>query len=347
MPENKRKKNNGKGKKASVPQPKQATKQARKPRVERQGKTEVVISNCAASYARCVANPFTGPLACVPRAPSIMSRSLRVWVKSEFRTGTGGIGYVSMDVENMVAYDLLSVFHTTSTSTSSTINTFPLGTNDVGLSSNSEFPQAQYANTASGSTWRMVAAALRIRYIGTELNRGGTIIAFQDPSNTTVAGRGVGSLLSEESSVKFPVNREWITVNWRPVLAIDYDFQYADGFAVTEAPLCFMVESPDPAVPMVFEFEASAVFEINGRTVRGMKGTETDTVGFDAVHQMSQNSLELKPSAVPATVKEKNSIEKVAEYIHKGTSHVQSAANVARGLAEDAKVLINVAKMFS
>jgi hypothetical protein len=299
-------------------------------------KSRVVLSQCAVDYARCTANPFTGPLGCVPSSPSAMSRSVRTFIKGEFRTGTTtGIGYISMDPDNMIANDAAAVFYTRAGSTSTTISTFPLAAGDQLAFSNSEYSLVSFTNNPVGGTYRIVAAALRIRYIGTELNRGGTIIAFVDPTNTPTVGRDASSLLAEECSRKFPVTKSWITIHWRAILSTDYLFETAGPYNAS-CPLAFYVEAPG-GVESVFEYEAACVFEVNGQNVRGMKNTHVDPIAFSGTQQITQVEPSMQPSTVDVVAKERTIVERLAHYIKEGSSHVEQVEEIiskGKGIVE-------------
>ena len=131
-------------------------------------KQAVVLSRCAADYAMCLSNPFTGPLACVPVSPTVMSLKLRAWTKGEFKSGTAGVGYINADPYSAVASDLACVRHSDAAYAGSTVALSGVAGTSAHFS-NSPYINASFTNGAAGAQYRVVSAGLRIRYIGTEL----------------------------------------------------------------------------------------------------------------------------------------------------------------------------------
>jgi hypothetical protein len=313
-------------------------------------KSAVVISDCSRDYARALTNPFTGPLACVPISPTVLSRKLRVFAKGEFRTGTLGVGFIVADPYASAANTISSVNSSIATYTGLTIgNLGAVGT--VGTSSNSDYADASFGNGASKAQYRVVSAGLRVRYIGTNLNMGGTIIAFVDPTSTTIVGRAAADLRAEITSRRLPVNREWSTILWRPVLISDYSFSTSlpsSGFiAGTWGNMGFLIESPDPSLSMLYEYEFSAVLEINGRDIRGQTVTKSDVVGQTAIASVSLTANSFIPHQMGSTTSSENFLDKVANEIHTANSYVASGGKVLSELAMGGKLVYDAGKLAS
>jgi predicted enzyme related to lactoylglutathione lyase len=313
-------------------------------------KSAVVISDCARDYARALTNPFTGPLACVPISPTVLSRKLRVFSKGEFRTGTSGVGFIVADPSSAIANDITTVNYSLANYAGTIIGGFF----DVGVvltRTNSDYINTAFGTGASKAQYRVVSAGLRVRYIGTNLNMGGTIIAFVDPTSSSIVGRSASDLRAEMTSRRLPVNREWSTILWRPVLINDYSFttnapSTAAGSGVW-GPMGFLIESPDSTISMLYEYEFSVVLEVNGRDIRGQTVTKSDVVGQTAIASVSLTANSFIPHQMNATISSENFLDRVANEIHTANSYVASGGKVLAELATGGKLIYDAGKLAS
>jgi hypothetical protein len=301
------------------------------------------LSDCTADYLRCLVNPHTGPLACVPSTPIIKSLKVRNWVYGECRTGTAGIGFILVDPTGGVTNDSAATAATGATFAGTTI-ALPPTTGVFYDFSNSNFATASFANTAAGASYRIVGASVRIRYIGTELNRGGTCVCFQDPTHTSLVGRDIASLLGEVDCVKIPIKHEWISVNWRPTLIGEYGFATTINAAVDFGPMVIMIEAPYAGTASAFEYQFSGVYEINGRNVRGQTTTHIDPVGSAAAQYVTQTSPHMLPSAGNAQNKESGVLMEALSYIDRAVSFVGTTAKTIEHAGATAKNIYNTAQ---
>lgn len=164
-------------------------------------------------------------------------------------------------------------------------------------------------------TARVVSSGLRIRYIGTELNRGGQVIALLDPSHDDLGGRSIADFLAERESKKFAVEREWITVLYKPFLREELDFTNSQP-----APFImgFIVQAP-VGVTAAFEFEFYTNLEYEGKIVRSKTPSHADPVGFSAVSTAALTSPALNPTT-------KTSSQRTGEFINNALSAVEHSA---------------------
>jgi hypothetical protein len=310
----------------------------------------VIISDCTHNYARALSNPFTGPLACVPSSPSVLSYKLKAFSKGEFSTGTSNFGFIIADPFTGIANDVAFVHHSTATYTLTSIA--PLFSAQTAFAqSNSPFLNAAFGSGANANQYRVVAAGLRIRYIGTELNRGGTIIGFSDPTHSTLINQTSASMLGEVTARKLPVTKEWAILLWRPALINDYSFttQFpnANITASIFGPMGFIVESPVGS-QSAYEYEFIACYEVNGRNVRGQSMTKVDVVGQSAVASTSLGSSNFYAHATNDMNKgSSNFLDRVAHEIHTASSYVESVSNVASEVLGAGKVAYKVGSMIA
>lgn len=167
------------------------------------------------------------------------------------------------------------------------------GPGTAAFQSNAPYPFTDWGSGVDQLTSRVVACGLRVRYIGTELNRGGQMIALADPSHSNMAGRTIVSLNGELETRKFPATREWVTVLYKPFFRDELDF-------VTGTPHAFIlgvvIQAPDASTPVEYEFEMYAIHEYEGRKVRGKSPSHSDPVGFSAITSAALTSTALNPT---------------------------------------------------
>lgn len=341
-------KNNNKNKPSSKGKQKQnnnnqqvSQKKASQPNVKRTG-----MSPCAAEYCLCLANPFTGPAACIPSYPALLTRKTRAYAKGTFSTGTAGFGCITVTPTLGVANDQRFVLYTSSAfaGTSPTFNsTFVQGTaGNNYATSNSDYASGVFTQADSPNKLRVVSCGLRIRYAGTELNRGGYIVGFMDPNHESImvdnagAGKAQSTIEGYTESKRFGVDRKWKTVLFRPVDEIDNTFVTGDptflgaGGTVVSTPgmyyMAFYVQAASSATPLTYEWEVYANYEVTGRGVRGKTASHFDPVGHAAVHASTVTTTTLLPS-------EKSDSERMAEFVKHTESYLDTAMSIGGGLA--------------
>jgi len=266
----------------------------------------VYLSRCAQDYARCLVNPFTGPLACIPAFPIVMTRKCRVWSKGTFSTGSNAEGWIVCDPQLGAANDLTCVMGTTPANAGTTVN-IVVSPATASFGSNSDYVSGQFG--INDIQFKVVACGLRIRYTGTNLNMGGTIVALSDPSHNSLQGRNYGQFQAEVTSKQFSFGRSWINILYKPVLTQELDNHFSAGL-VTPAPTdptFFMGAFVNSAVPgQPFEFEYYAVYEFEGANVRGQTPSHADPSGFAAIQVASLQS----PTTMPREGNDTRSHEK-------------------------------------
>lgn len=263
------------------------------------------LSKCAMDYARCLVNPFTGPLACIPSYPALMSRKVRVWSKGVMETGSSGMGFVCADPLRGAVSDVSCVNFTDNSFAGSSILT-PATAGVVNGYSNADYVNSQVAT--NGITFRVVASGIRVRYVGTELDRGGYAVALSDTNHNSLYNRNISQLDAEINSKRFPINREWITVVYRPVRDEDDDFGGISTQTPAATDLSFYqgiaVNAP-ASNSITFEWEYYSIYEYQGATARGQTPSHVDTVGYGAVSATTTFSQHLMPYSGQSHTKEK------------------------------------------
>jgi hypothetical protein len=320
----------------------------------------VHLSPQAEGYARLLADPSTGPLCGIPSAPAQYTRKSRVWVKGILSTNTNGFGYLVVDPSRLAANDAEAVIYSLATGTTTNIAwTIPAGGLDAAAAtSNSDYATADFGPSPTQIQYRIVAASAKVRYIGTELNRGGQVIGFHDPDHQSLVTRTVAALDGEDESKRFAVNRTWKTVLYRPVDTDDLDFQeefaYEDPVSPQPADLSYFmgfIVTGNAMNPSDFEYEVYADFEFIGLNVRSKTDSGFDPVGYGAVHAVSNLGKNLFPTETPENHRQGAMVRDTAMYIAKHTSSVTHhngsldnavhATQIASNVATTANALTN------
>lgn len=282
----------------------------------------VSISKCTNDYARALANPFTGPLACVPSYPAMMSLKTKQWTKGTFSTSaTTGLGFCVVDPYRTAFNDVNSNVVSFSTYALSTINSLAPGA--FGFPTNAQFSTAELGPLPSQLQFRLVACGVRIRYIGTELNRGGQKIGLMDPTRSSLDGHGIADFNAEITSVKFPIAREWTSVLYRPVDNADLTFatSITPGYNFS---MGFIVQGASSTTPLEYEYELYSVVEYQGRIARGQTPSHYDPTGMAAVNSVSVLSKALLPNSQSDAARETQIIGQTTHYIANGISHANT-----------------------
>jgi hypothetical protein len=170
--------------------------------------------------------------------------------------GTAGVGFVcgrrvfSNDVYPLVYHSTGAYAGTTFTNT---------GTGCQLAYSNSPFAAATIGTNALSLQVRSVGFGLRIRYTGTELDRGGTIIGLTEPDHNSILTLGESNVLAYNSSFRSPVDRKWKTVYHIPI--DDGETRYVTTAYSGDVCYGFLVIS---TAGNSFDFEAYHIFEAIG-----------------------------------------------------------------------------------
>lgn len=233
-----------------------------------------LMSKCAFEYAHALANPFDGPLACTPKTPSVYSLKTRNFVRGSGSTGTNSFGYVIADpFDPTNDGDPVSLTDALFTGTGATL--FALsGTGITTANTNSLFTLSDIGSSLEN---RIVAAGIRVRYTGTELNMGGIIVPYSDTLTNAVNGDSFNTLLTRDP-VQAPIqdfNRSWTTCVYTPADVAQTDFTAG---AINVHTMVIAVNSA--AITQPFEWEFFNIIEYKGASARGATKTDVDPTGY-------------------------------------------------------------------
>jgi hypothetical protein len=227
-------KRNTRGKKPQAKiQARPAIQPSRRTQVERNRLSAPQLSHCEQMYARALADPFD-PLiqgeVCYPSFPAKKSVKFTGYQTLNCVVGTGGYGYCAFSPTPGNASGGIAYTDATYAGTSASVVTMTAGSgvntaNWVSPTAATDFTESV---TGRGNQFRMVVCGAKIRYIGTELNRGGSVAVVTSPQQVTMEGFVLGNNLVPDSSRELIVRSDYQTVVLPPMHEQDVDWKDAD-----------------------------------------------------------------------------------------------------------------------
>jgi len=301
---------------------------------------------------------FDGSDACIPSFPALKSRRAKVFMNGVWSTcsdGNGSMAFAPRRLANNYGTGDSAPPLIFTVATSPIIPgapTFPpldnfLPTGYAFNNWNSDYTMAALAVSATdqGIQYRVVCAGLRIRYTGTELNRGGIIHAIEEPAHASLNDFGINQVTAYESHFRCAVTRDWCTLTYTPVNTIEMDYTpdfYSQGTEPTYTTdlnhyMGFIVQGTNAAAP--FEYEAIALLEVIGSQVRDLKPASADMAGLSAVtNTVTPNNQKQLNDTGPAKV-----LQAVEAAVGEQTGMVKS---VIKGVADVANVVEDFGTFF-
>jgi hypothetical protein len=263
------------------------------------------------------------------------SAKYRVFARGTAYTGTAGVGFISLDPRATAANDQHAIRYTSASYAGTTIVD---GTNPGVSTAVTNAPYASAQIDPDIVQYRVVGCGLRVRYGGTELNRGGFKIAFVDPTHRSVETRDEASLLSEPQAKKLSVTRNWTNLLYRPVLNSDISF---NSNTTPDAPyMAVMLVSPDTSIAELFEWEVYSLLEYQGASVRGQTHTNADPVGFAAVSAVANQTNGVMQGNSAGHVNQM--MKAVHHYLGNGISGVVDVAQTIPKVANTAMTAMDI-----
>jgi hypothetical protein len=151
-------------------------------------------------------------------------------------------------------------------------------------------------NSADQVNYRVVGAGVRVRYMGTELDRGGRFIGACHPDNFSYkSGVTAAELLADSGVATTAVDRKWHSVLWTPRNPSDYEFN--DGSTDepflpsgdVEPGVLVIAYQAGGLVAVSIEFECFVQFEIIGPGAHGQMRRLPDPIGGVAAVEYLQD----------------------------------------------------------
>jgi len=264
----------------------------------------------------------------VPLGPNFPSAPISVWTKGTFSTGANSTktGWIWAEPRAMIMSDALSVAFTDS---SAAIGSFQFtGSGVTTPASNSPYTSASFsapAASAGSLSYRLVAAGIRVRYVGTQLDMGGSLFGLSEPDHLSLLSCDTTDLRGYQQVHTADVSRKWHQVVWTPAAPDELEYsQDALELDSTHGPIGILVAAPS-TTSLLYEFEVYAHFELIGKTARAKVSHSSDPVGGAAAWSAINAMRETSNSTLSAAAAMKATAEDVAQ----SASHVVSAMGTA------------------
>lgn len=295
--------------------------------------TNFHLTGCAKDYISCLSNPFRNisPLPCIPDLISLPSNKFQVRVMSSVITNAAGQAQVGVFPFNSVVNDRVCIYGNTNAWVPVGSNSFEFNSALVGVTtsfSNSPYNVALFNNRYIQA--RLVGLGVKVRYAGTELNRGGNIILYRSPANIPIITGDTAQLLTYPGSRRVAMDRKFYSIAYVPD---DPDFlgyqelSNLNGGAANAlnpgASLVCVIEGAQPK--QTFEIEMVGYWEMIGSLIGSSNTTFTkshsDLVGLAA----AMSALPTKISKKSPEAQESSMIGKAGQYLLTGTSYALGA----------------------
>jgi hypothetical protein len=249
------------------------------------------------------------------------------------------MGWVAINPRAFVTNDGEAVTYTSTTFTGSFGNAMfdnaAVGT--FAANANAPYTKSDIGHADTSLCFRVVSCGIRIRYSGTALNQGGTIVALRDPTHDSLYQRTITEVQAELQARTLPVARDkWTTLLYAPYAEADFKLEHGTSHIIDLTSslhnswfMGFVVQAPDPSVSLPFQLEAYAVIEVQGKNVRGQQVRHTDPVGLAAGIQAATFHQASNASVADRTVA---FFKKAEETIVNGVSRVEHIADATENV---------------
>lgn len=225
---------------------------------------------CLNDYANCLADPKNAPPSCIPIFPAVDSLKVKTFARGMFHTGNNGQGVVFGFPGTLISNSSDSARTSTAANTATSSSDFQ----DVAWTysthnGNSPYSSADFSDTADDMQHRLVSACLRVRYAGTELNRGGTYTCLVTPRHENIwsSSMSIDVMGNFSTTRRVPITNDWVELLWFPIDRAELNFNGPFTGLPDNASMCIAPSSAANNQP--FEFEVYGNFEIIGQKARG------------------------------------------------------------------------------
>lgn len=248
------------------------------------------LGDCALRYMASLYDPRSVHEESWVPENSMLSQKAVVFTRGSFSTGTTGFGGITTTPQPW--NDVASTSATSATSVGGAATILASFTNQSSSAPNGQFASTQCGLNTAGSglvTWRVVSQAIYVKYAGTELNRGGDMILFEEPSHGDSYQYSYNTALALDGAKRVPVTNEWQHVSWAPVpINGGASSSTTSETAFSGLPsvpgrrnLAVFVNSAGN--PQPFDFEVYSHVEYVGAPARSSSISFNDPIGYSAI----------------------------------------------------------------
>jgi len=255
------------------------------------GNVGLHVSDATESYMHGIVNPSDAP-ACGMPIGGLPSEKNKCWARGRMSTGTNGTGFILGVPAGITASDARCAFVTGPAFAGTAISNTVVANNVIAVSSNSSYTLAQFGSSTLKS--RFVCGEIRVRYIGTELNRGGDAVVYCDTNHNSLIGYTEAQLLSFAAAGRsFISMQEWISCKYNGVVDPTEENFVIDPISsvlTKNANACMAIWINSAVANQPFDYEVWGHFEIIGSLGANMTTTTPDPVGHTATNSAAQDT---------------------------------------------------------
>jgi hypothetical protein len=252
----------------------------------------IKLGECEMNYLLALTAPFDSPPACIPTFPSLPSQKVVSRVRGVLALGTAGVGFIMVrptTVNNIQHLVYTDATFTGSNSETSVLTTGVLGANAVNIPYSSGDLGEHNVNVQA----RLVGCGARIRYVDTELNRGGTITSMEHPNHHDLDAFSLPNLQDYDKGTTQQVDRKWHSVTWQPISSTELQYTITThpirtGSGGNDAYNLIIFVTGVPGVK--YEFEVVQHLEYTGPPARGKTPGEASGLFQNIVNAASTPS---------------------------------------------------------
>jgi len=256
------------------------------------GQVGLHVSNSTEAYMHGIANPSDAP-ACGMPIGGIPSEKNKCWSRGRMSTGTNKLGFILFSPSSIAANNIPCAW-VTEDSFAGTVISAP-GTPTAGVTpktSNSPYGIAQFGSDLLKA--RFVCGEIRVRYIGTELNRGGDATVYCESNHNTLVGYDETKLLSYAACGRsFIGMNDWISCKYNGVVDPSEEnfVNTPNANANTKnANPCMAIWINTAVASQPFDYEVWGHFEIIGSIAANMTTVTPDPTGHTATNSAAQET---------------------------------------------------------
>lgn len=306
------------------------------------------LGKCAKDWISVLYNPFKDfdTLPCIPDIITFPSQKVMYKTRGVFTINSTGSGYVSMNpyvptagaftVSQPQSWAPLIFTDGTATGLNAGINPMHVRLSGIPLAGyganywNSPYSSDQVLIDLTNDSlqWRVVGAGLKVKYAGTPLNRKGTVVLYEDPTNdgwldTIIpSGRSENELLQIEEATYTALTEDEYSVTFKPRQQLDLEYS-ANWFDASPAAAgltaydVIAIGAFGCEVGSSFAYEAVIYYEMIGSKTNGRTKSHSDPIGMGAGNSVQDVSPPLESMTKTAAKKEREALKNV--YDESGT----------------------------
>jgi hypothetical protein len=240
------------GKQPSLQQPKRKRQRRKNKGSSQQGNP--IFTQCAMDYYKALVDPwayrYSERLPCIPDLTVVPSMKFNTTVIGTLKVGTNRFGYIAINPHILGSARGIG-WHSLSTYTGTVVKAGPLADPTIAPIYDATFP---YDGLTQLPAFRLVAAGVRIKYTGTELNRSGQVaLGSNDAASNNFDGFTYDNVASQPDTVPQSVTRGHRGCVYKPLNVNSTTYQSQWDYFDADAMKMVAVVTGEPGNEFAYE----------------------------------------------------------------------------------------------